>query len=33
MNWQHGIEFLGFPGAVCRHFAVAYMPVEEQGNR
>ena len=31
-NWHHGIE-LGFPGAVCSQWVVAYMRVEEQGNR
>ena len=33
VNWQHRIELVGFPGAVCCWFAVAYMRVEEQGNR
>lgn len=32
-NWQHGMELLGFPGAVCCRFAAACMRVEEQVNR
>ena len=27
------IEVQVFPGVACSHFAIAYIPVEEQGNR
>ena len=32
-DWKNEIELEVFPGMVRSHFAVAYMPVEEQVNR